>query len=302
MLARSRSGDRLERFRPERWLVRLVRLIPILISLTILSLYAYFVITNEWWVFGGDAEAYYLAAERVVAGEPLYVEHGLDQAQLYRYAPWFAYLFVPLTVLPVAVVTGGMAITALAASIAVLWPLRRPSYESLGLLLLIAPALVHSAYLGNVQALMVAAVMYLPARGAWIGVAASLKGAALALAFAEDRRTLYLAVAVAAVGLAPMLLFDLSGYPSQHGIGLWAISPLVWAVAAVLGGIAAYVTGSRIVAAAVAIIASPYFLGAYLAWLMVPIKLGETTLAMPSRHTSFAVPLLRGRVARRVKS
>ena len=227
---------------------------------------------NEYWGIGDDAHVYYDAATRLLTGGTLYDGSG-PLIETYLYGPWLAFAFVPLTALPREAVMVGMSLVCLAAAGAVLWPLRRPSYETLALLLLIGPPLIHSAWLGNVQALMVAAVMYLPGRGAWIGLAASLKGAPLAMAFAEDRRTMAIALIVTAVGLLPMLLFDLSEYPSGESlVGLWAISPVLSGVVFCLGAVAAHRLKSRTVAAGTVILAAPYLLLSYLAWLMVGVR------------------------------
>ncbi len=47
-----------------------------------------------------DAGAYYDAATRLVNGEPLYAATGPEAHETYRYAPWFAYLWIPVTALP----------------------------------------------------------------------------------------------------------------------------------------------------------------------------------------------------------
>ena len=49
---------------------------------------------------GADVAAYWGAAEHIRAGEPLYLAGAANASDLYRYAPWFAYAWVPLTLLP----------------------------------------------------------------------------------------------------------------------------------------------------------------------------------------------------------
>ena len=46
-----------------------------------------------------DADAYWLAAQRLREGIPLYSGGGTDETEIYRYAPWFAYAWVPMTYL-----------------------------------------------------------------------------------------------------------------------------------------------------------------------------------------------------------
>ena len=52
------------------------------------------------WNFG-DINAYWLAAHRLRDGEPLYLTNlSPDSYRVFRYAPWFAWAWVPLTYLP----------------------------------------------------------------------------------------------------------------------------------------------------------------------------------------------------------
>ncbi|HLE58697.1 MAG TPA: hypothetical protein VJA85_03535, partial [Candidatus Limnocylindria bacterium] len=46
-----------------------------------------------------DAEAYWLAANRLRDGLALYGGPQGDETEIYRYAPWFAFAWVPLTYL-----------------------------------------------------------------------------------------------------------------------------------------------------------------------------------------------------------
>lgn len=50
---------------------------------------------------GGDMGAYWEAAIRLREGQPLYVPHAdVNAVNVYRYAPWFAWAWIPLTSLP----------------------------------------------------------------------------------------------------------------------------------------------------------------------------------------------------------
>src|SRR5688500_10702625 len=64
-----------------------------------------------------DAEAYWSAAHRLRAGMHLYiaVPLGADEMTAYRYAPWLAWLWVPLTYLPKIVVQAGWSAILLGA-------------------------------------------------------------------------------------------------------------------------------------------------------------------------------------------
>ncbi len=168
------------------------------------------------WYFE-DAGAYWNAALRLREGGPLYV--GGNDPTTYRYAPWFAAAWVPLSYLPQELVMGLWGVLlALAALWLILPDWRSP--ESVALSLLVWPDLLRVTSTGNVQPLLLVAVAYgLTSR--WgpllIGAAASLKGWPILFALPWwDRRTV-MAGGVAALLAAPMLL-DLSGYPTSHGI------------------------------------------------------------------------------------
>lgn len=170
------------------------------------------------WYFE-DASAYWLAAERLRVGEPLYIGGGAADPTVYRYAPWFAAVWVPLSYLPYGLVMASWAVLLALSAAWLAWPNWR-SPASVALTLLVLPDLLRVTSTGNVQGLMLAAIAYgLTSR--WgpllIGAAASLKGWPILFALPWwDRRTL-LAVAVAVVLVAPMLL-DLSGYPTQRDL------------------------------------------------------------------------------------
>jgi hypothetical protein len=180
------------------------------------SLAATIAVADHWYF--QDADAYWLAAQRLREGQPLYVT-ALDPAQpeLYRYAPWFAYLWVPLTYLPHAVV---MTLWAAVLAAAALW-LIRPIWTPAGvaLALLCFPDLLRVTSTGNVQPLLLAVIAYgLTSR--WgpllIGAMSSLKGWPLAFAlWWWDRRLIY-AAAIAVALVAPIVLFDMSAYPTSR--------------------------------------------------------------------------------------
>ncbi len=74
---------------------------------------------------GVDVAAYWNAAERLRDGQPLYVAGPPNASDLYRYAPWFAVAWIPLTYLPhdavVAAWVGLMIAAALASTVPLLW-------------------------------------------------------------------------------------------------------------------------------------------------------------------------------------
>lgn len=193
---------------------------------------------------GSDMDAYWEAALRLREGEPLYRPGVETDSDLYRYAPWFAAAWVPLTFLPKEAVLLAWMTLCLAAAIGSVAPLAREGLAGWAALVFLLPFQLEGAAFGNVQPLLVLMLLWgAPRRSGplWIAIGASLKGAPIVLATVyagrgEWRRAL-LTVALTAVLVAPMLLFDLSGYSTEVGSGQlspmqW--SPVAWAAAALL--------------------------------------------------------------------
>jgi hypothetical protein len=171
-----------------------------------------------------DAGAYWNAAERLREGGPLYFSSpDLGLPELYRYAPWFAFVWVPLTYLPTGLVMALWGVLLVAAAAWLIWPDWR-SPASVALSLLVLPDLLRVTSTGNVQGLMLAALA-LGLRSRWgplvIGLAASLKLFPLVFAgvylWRREWRRLALAVGVTALLWLPALAFDLSLYPGRAG-------------------------------------------------------------------------------------
>jgi hypothetical protein len=181
-----------------------------------------------------DAQAYWNAAIRLREGGPLYVavDPNADEMLAYRYAPWFAWLWVPLTWLPKAGVELAWSLVLVASSVIAVMPLlRMRTVAAICLAALLGGLLLRTASTGNVHALLVAALVYgIPRRSAplWIGVAASLKFVPILFVLTFIGRGTWLraglAVFVAAVLLAPALLYDLSAYPVEAGESLSLLS------------------------------------------------------------------------------
>src|SRR5688500_18548027 len=67
-----------------------------------------------------DVDAYWGAAMRLREGESLYIAHSdVDASDVYRYAPWFAWAWVPFTFLPRQTVEGAWAVSLIVASLTV---------------------------------------------------------------------------------------------------------------------------------------------------------------------------------------
>ena len=174
-----------------------------------------------------DGEAYWQAGVRVRAGESVYA--GEMGTATYRYAPWFAWAWAPLTMLPKALVTAAWQVAMVGCAFAAILPaLRSPFGRAVAAFSL--PLLLVNAIGGNVQPALVAMLVYLP----WsTGVGASLKPLAVALLAVDAWRGRWgrvaVGVAVAGVLWAPALL-DPSGYPAPRGIGHYDLTLLLAAI------------------------------------------------------------------------
>jgi hypothetical protein len=188
-----------------------------------------------------DAEAYCNAAMRLRAGGDLYPAlESVDASDVYRYAPWFAWLAVPFTFLPIQLAGAIWSTILLAASGIALIPLVRA--RAWLLVALFLPILVGISAVGNVQALMIAWLIHGVERRSgplWIALAASLKIFPILLATVYAGRREWARVAVTllltVVLWAPALLYDLRGYGTEPGQAASLISvPVLYAL--VVGG------------------------------------------------------------------
>lgn len=195
---------------------------------------------GDWHL--SDAGAYWEAALRLRMGEPLYPALADTEASaVYRYAPWFAWAWIPLTFLPRELAYGTWSVILLGASVAALVPLvQRRAWLAVAFFF---PILVGIAGIGNVQPLIVAAlVLGVERRGGplWIGIAASLKAVPILFAVTYIGRGQWRrAVASAAVAgalVAPMLAYDLSNYPTGADTAAFLSAwPVVYAAVISLG-------------------------------------------------------------------
>jgi len=184
-----------------------------------------------------DAAAYWNAALRLRDGQPLYpVLTNVDASEVYRYAPWFAWVTVPFTWLPQRLAGALWSVVLLAASAAALLPLARA--RAWLLVAFFAPILVGISAVGNVHPLLVAALVWGVDRRAGplaIGLAASLKIFPILFAAVYLGRGQWvragLSVALAGVLWAPALLYDLRGYATDAGQAASLVAvPVLWAV------------------------------------------------------------------------
>lgn len=188
-----------------------------------------------------DMDAYWDAAMRLRMGEPLYREYAdTTVANVYRYAPWFAFAWIPLTFLPKTLVGVMWSLVLLAACAGALWPLvRQRSPASLAAAALLGSFLLTIASVGNVHPLLIVAlVLGLERRSGplWIAVTASLKAVPVLFVLVYVARREWgrvLATSILSVVLiGPMLVFDLSHYPTDPGelsYSFYNRIPIVWA-------------------------------------------------------------------------
>ncbi len=190
-----------------------------------------------------DAEAYWLAAQRIREGLPLYAGPRGDETEIYRYAPWFAYAWVPLTYLGHDLAFAVWRAILIVAILGGLWPLvRRPTPASITLAVLIGGLLISALPQANATPLMVGVLaMTLQTRAGpvLLGLAGSLKVFPLVLVagyLAERRwRRAALAIGISAVLWLHLLAFDIHlfmqiGGASFYlgGVSLLDVSLLLW--------------------------------------------------------------------------
>lgn len=217
-----------------------------------------------------DAGAYWQAALRLRAGQPLYpAVANVESSEVFRYAPWFAWLTVPMTFMPLAVAAVIWSVVLIAASVAAVVPLARRG--ALLEALFFGSVLIGISAKGNVHALLIASlVLGLERRSGplWVALAASLKAVPVlfALVYLGRREWWRFAASVALTALlvAPFLLYDLSGYVTDPGFaGLLITWPPVYiAVGVAAVALTLWLARTRLawlVAATTAALALPRF-------------------------------------------
>lgn len=249
------------------------------------TLASWFVVWNP-----ADGGAYYDAAYRLIHGQPLYPPVNAEAHEVFRYAPWFAVAWIPLTLVPRDVALHGWSLAMLACVGAAVWPLvRRPTWARVALAALVGQTLAETAMFGNAHPLVVAVLVWTAGRRAfpgWIGVAASLKLVPLAFALVWVVRRQWpeaaVALGVAVLLFVPMLLFDLSHYPTDPGTGLlsvYAVSPPLWVALAFTSLAATLWLAARgspyawVAAAVLMFVGPPRVVTSYLGFVLVAVEL-----------------------------
>jgi hypothetical protein len=216
---------------------------PIAIGLLLL-----FAIGDIWlrranWGFE-DVRAYWEAALRVRQGLPLYGgTDGPNSYGVFRYAPWFAWMWVPLTYLPrqAAELLWGaiLGISSLAVLVALV---RLRTAATVALAVLLLPMFMSLVQVGNVQPLLVATLAFGISRRSgpvWIALAASIKATPILYTLVYVARRQWWRVAITlvitAILLAPLVFADISNYETDPGASFslyYYVGPLAWAAAA----------------------------------------------------------------------
>jgi hypothetical protein len=223
----------------------------------------------------GDIQIYWEAGQRIRDGEPLYP--GTSPYTSYRYAPWFAWLWAGFTYLPYDLVAMAWQAALLIACVAVTIPFLRRGIVGVAFAGLMVPLLFAVSAGGNVQALLVASLLFgLDSRTGplWLAVAASLRATPILFAAVYVARRqwgrFWLTIALTTVLVAPILLYEFETLFTDvagREPGLLAVSPALWltvAAASVIG--VAWMALRRspntiLAAAAAAVLASPKLFG-----------------------------------------
>jgi hypothetical protein len=228
----------------EGWVIRLAAGLALSISVGFAVIAISQVTVPGWW--SQDTDAYWNAAARIREGSPLYPAlSSPDASSVYRYAPWFAVVWVPLTFLPKEVAYAAWFAILLGSSGLSLWPvLRTRTVAGICLAIFSGALLIPAAASGNVQPLLVAVLLYSVERRSgplWIAAAASLKAAPILLVAVYLGRREWLRAAITAVLTAvlvlPIFAFDLTHYPMDVGAASGPIPE--WTALAFAGFLAA---------------------------------------------------------------
>lgn len=266
---------------------RVARTVVLAVSLAWLA----YVLASWFLVWDpADAGAYYDAAARLRDGLPLYQPMNPEAHEVYRYAPWFAYAWIPVTVLPRDLALHAWSLLMLVASGVAVWPIvRLGTVAAVSLAALLGAFLAETAMFGNAHPAVVALMVVTATRRSfpiWLGVAASIKLVPIAFVLVWLGRRQWAPALVALVTVAVLwlhaALFDLSGYVTDPGTGLlslYAVSPALWiGVAVIATALTAVMTASRsryswIATAVLAFIGPPRVVLSYLAFLAPAVVL-----------------------------
>lgn len=239
--------------------MRLERIAQRIVAAFIIGLSIAWVI---WSIDGfslSDSHAYRAAAERLLAGQDLYVPTE-TQDEAFRYAPWFAAAWLPLNALPRLLGDALWVVALFVASVVAVLPLARKKLLAARLLALLGGAmLIWTTARGNVHPLVMVALIHgLDRRSGpvWVAAAASLKAVPIFFVLIYVARREWTKVALTltltAVLVLPMPLFgwELGTVDAGESLSLYSyFGPVLWAAAAGL---------FLVVAVAAAVVRSPF--------------------------------------------
>lgn len=200
-----------------------------------------------------DMNVYWTAGEMWRnTGNPYTLAPLTNDNSVYRYAPWFAALWVPLTELPRLAVNIGWSAILVVTSFTAVWPvLRSGGRAAVPFAVLMFGILFGMAPGGNVHGLMIAWLVFGVERRSgpvWIALASSLKVVpilyVLVYAGRGDWRKVVETLALTLILVAPMFLFNRPALASDFGLSnsLGQIHPaLFWGTAATSVIVALYV-------------------------------------------------------------
>jgi hypothetical protein len=223
---------------PKR-LVRTAHLVVVAVVVAITILNALWALM-DWHLH--DMNVYWSAGEQWrLTGNPYTLVPGTTDNSVYRYAPWFAALWVPLTELPRLLVNIGWSAILVVTSFTAVWPLARTGGRATFLLALLMWGIMFGmAAGGNVHGLMIAWLVFGAERRSgplWIALAASLKVVPILYVLVYAGRGQWgraaLTLLLTAALVAPMFLFERPPLASEFGLSnsLWNIAPWLWLVA-----------------------------------------------------------------------
>jgi hypothetical protein len=174
-----------------------------------------------------DMNVYWTAGEMWRStGNPYTLTPLTNDNSVYRYAPWFAALWVPLTELPRLAVNIGWSAILVVTSLTAVWPvLRSGGRAAVPFATLMFGIFFGMAAGGNVHGLMIAWLVFGVERRSgpiWIALAASLKAVpilyVLVYAGRGEWRKVGETLVLTAILVAPMLLFERPSLASEFGL------------------------------------------------------------------------------------
>jgi hypothetical protein len=235
--------------------IRIARLVSVAVLLLRATLLIGLGVWMGWSVTDGgvseagkpdDWYAYSLGAERILHGQPLYLDPGYAHDLTWRFAPWLAFLWVPLNALG-ALGPNLWLLLCFASAAYVIASLFRLGGSAGVMLSVMALSLVGAIPQGNVGLPMLALLVWRRADPWSIAIAASLKvyPLLLALAFVAERRwrDLALTVGLTVALWLPALAFNIGDWRAPGPAGIQA--PLGVVLLAGLVPLALAVRGSR---------------------------------------------------------